>query len=242
MDQIQTQGKSALAFKIFAMVSLYAFLIINSLHDLCNPGHVPECIRDEMQEVTLPITQYLDQHKTFRNTLIIVASLMIDFNVIYLTVRWFLFERNYKLLITCLIFYVFRGFLQKVFFMRFPTDYVWGHPGLFSIAVPYAPANDFFFSGHSGFLVLMQSEWGKLGYKKVQRYIQANLIYTIFVLLVCQAHYTIDIFTGVFFADYVFGKVDTNKEAIDKFFKDGAIFVEKVFIKISGRKNEKKEE
>jgi len=215
-DQIKNQGKSALALKILAMVSLYTFMIINSLHDLCNPGHVPECIRDEMQEVTLPITQFLDQNRAYRNALIILASFMIDFNVIYITIRWFLFDRNYKLFTTCFMFYLFRMFLQNVFFMRFPTDYVWGHPGLFSIAVPYAPANDFFFSGHVGLCTISFIYFKRAGRKYMAPFALVTIAIEFFTLLVTRAHYFIDLVIGIIVAHYIYLLVDWMEEYFEK--------------------------
>jgi len=155
---------------------------------------------------------------------------------------WFRYSKTGRLPIAIALFYFIRTFVQMMFYQPFPKGYYWDSPGFPSFVAPYGETTDFFFSGHSGFLVLMQAEWGRNGYKKVQRYIRVSLLYTIFVLLVCQAHYSIDIFTGVFFADYVFGKVDTYKDIVDGFFKTITDNIENIFGKVFKRKMEKKEE
>lgn len=133
------------------------------------------------------------------------------------------------------IFYAVRAIIQAAFWSPYPAGYNWETPGFPSFVAPYGKGSDFFFSGHSGFLVLMANEWNMNGYRKMRNYCLLNLVYTVVVLLVYQAHYSIDIFTGVFFADYVFNKVDYYKENIDGFWKRFAVNVEKTASKTKSK-------
>jgi len=44
--------------------------------------------------------------------------------------------------------------------MKKPVDFIWRNPGIFSIFVPYFPTNDFFYSGHVGFCMMSNLEFG----------------------------------------------------------------------------------
>jgi len=214
-EQILTQGKANLALKVFVFIVFYTAMVMNSIHDLANPGHVPECIRDEMHEMTRPIAIFLGENPFYRNTMIILASCLMDMNVVILSVRWFFFEKNFKLLMIVTAFYGFRGFLQKMFFMKFPDDYVWGHPGLFSLSVAYAPANDFFFSGHCGMCTICLIHFRRTGRKLMQKISLFAIVYQFFTLLVTRAHYFIDLVVGIIIAHYIYLIFDWIEEYLN---------------------------
>jgi len=58
-------------------------------------------------------------------------------------------------------------------------------------------------------------EWKTNGYKKIKWLVAAVLALTVFTLLVYRIHYVIDIFTGVFFADYVYLRVTKEQDWLD---------------------------
>jgi len=213
---IKSHSHSLLVSKISLTVLLYTFLIMNSLHDFVSPTHVPECMKDEMQELTLPINEFLNENQFYRNALIIVSSFMIDTTAFMMTARFIIFERNFKLPLTMLAMYIFRGFLQSVFFMKFPTNYIWGSPGLFSITVPYAPANDFFFSGHVGLCTICFIYFGRQKVKPMQIFAFVTIIVEFFTLLVTRAHYFIDLVVGIVMAHYIYLIGDWIQEYLDK--------------------------
>jgi len=215
-EQIRSQGKTTFTIKILVFMSLYTFLVLNSLHDLCNPGHVPECIRDEMHEKTRPIAKFLMENQLYRNILIIFSSILMDFNVIVLSVRWFLLERNFKLLMIVFTFYLFRSFMQQMFFMKFPDDYVWGYPGLFSLSVAYAPANDFFFSGLCGMCTIAFIHFRRNGQRTLSKIAFFTIIYEFFTLLVTRSHYFIDLAIGIIVAHYIYLIFDWIEEYYNK--------------------------
>jgi len=157
-----------------------------------------------MQDLTLPINEFLDQNQFYRNALIITSSLMIDTTSFMMTARFMIFERNFKLPLTLLAMYIFRGFLQNVFFMKFPTNYIWGTPGLFSITVPYAPANDFFFSGHVGLCTICFIYFRRQKVRPMQYFAFVTIIVEFFTLLVTRAHYFIDLVIGIVVAHYIY--------------------------------------
>jgi len=237
----KTSYQSHSIWKVF-IVCLGLFLMFSARFSV--PHNDVQTLKDNVLDYLLPINNWIHNNSNSFGPKILLFCCATNMDLIFfITVfYWFKYGKTSRLVVALSVFYLVRTAVQQMSFQPFPKGYYWDSPGFPSFVAPYGRSTDFFFSGHSGFLVLMQSEWGALGYKKIQRYIQANLIYTIFVLLVCQAHYSIDIFTGVFFADYVFGKVDANKDAIDGFFQNFAESIEKLLIKMFSRKAEKKEE
>jgi len=151
--------------KVFLAVALYAFLVINAMFNMVSPEYTPECIKDKAQDAILPITQFLAENILYRNALIIVASLMLDICAFTLAMRFVFYDKNYKMGLSALSFYIFRGIIQSIFFMKYPSHYLWGDPGVFSVTVPYAPANDFFYSGHVGICTICLIHFKRSGLK-----------------------------------------------------------------------------
>lgn len=203
-SQINSPEKKFFVIKIILVLAVYAFLVLNSLHDFVSPDYVPECVKDEMHELTLPINQYLEQNKFYKNLLIIVASLMIDINVFVLAATWVLFGKSYKTFYIITAFYLFRAFLQSVFFLKFPSNYIWGHPGMFSITVPYHPANDFFYSGHLGLCTICYIHFTREKLTFMRYFGIVTIAIEFFTLLVTRAHYFIDLVVGMIVAHYIY--------------------------------------
>ncbi len=202
--------------KVILIVLLYAFLVLNSLYNMVSPGYVPECIHDEVQDWTSPITHFLAANPIYKNVLIVTASLMLDVCTFVLACRFVFYEKNYKVGLVGISFYIFRGLLQSVFYMKFPSDYIWGHPGIFSITVPYEPANDFFYSGHVGICIICLITFKRSGWKNLTRFAILTVVVEFFTLLVTRAHYFIDLVTGLIVAHYIYLVGDWVEEYLQK--------------------------
>lgn len=215
-SNMNSPEKNFFMTKIFLAVALYTFLITNAMLNMVSPEYVPECIRDEAHEATLPITNFLENNPFYRNALIITASLMLDICAFTLAMRFVLYDRNYKMGLVGITFYILRGVLQSIFFMKFPSNYIWGHPGLFSVTVPYAPANDFFYSGHVGICTICLIHFKRDGLKFMTPFAFITLIVEFFTLLVTRAHYFVDLVTGIIVAHYLYLVGDWIEEYLDK--------------------------
>jgi len=182
------------------------------------PSNVIACVEDKAFQVLEGITRFLiatPGNEGFRNALQIINSGLIDITFLVTLGYWILHGRSSRLIATYAIFYGIRALVQNLFWLPFPEMYWWNSPGFPSLVVPYGRGSDFFFSGHSGFLVICINEWSTLGFKKIRNFVCVVLAYTIFILLVYRIHYTIDIFTGVFFADWVFIQVKKRQDSLD---------------------------
>jgi len=182
-----------------------------------NPSNDVECLVDKVQLFLEPVTRFLmtPGNEIWRETLQSICSGLMDV-IFFITLGYWVYKGNSsRLIVTLAIFYIVRGLLQLVFLMPFPELYFWERPSLPSLVVSYGKESDFFYSGHSGFLVICMNEWEKIGNKTIRNGIALTTIYTVWILIVYRIHYCIDIFTGLFFADWVFGKVDKHREFFD---------------------------
>jgi len=182
----------------------YSLLVINLIHPFIGPSLVPQCIFDVLQAATLPINESMQADPTFKDSFIIFGSGMLDILLFWFCVRWVVYARNYRVLITVLIFYLFRAFLQRMFYMTYPPDYIWGYPGFPSIAVDYQKDNDFFYSGHLGFVVIMALEYRR---QKQLFWLCFTMIaggVNFLILLSTRCHYCIDLFIGMVMGHYCY--------------------------------------
>jgi hypothetical protein len=97
--------------------------------------------------------------------------------------------------------------MQNIEIFPFPRDIIWKNPGFFSLTVPYDHTRDFFYSGHTGILVVAFCEVYTLGMKKCSLVCGMCICYIIILLLSTQVHYTTDVFAGFIMGFYIHGLV-----------------------------------
>lgn len=81
-----------------------------------------------------------------------------------------------------------------------PPGFVWNYPGFPSIMVTYGVADDFYYSGHVGMIVLTLIQFY---HHKCYRFFALALITAplmAFLVLVTRIHYTLDVTDGVYAA------------------------------------------
>jgi len=190
-------------------------------------SNVKDRVIDALQAVNDFIN--LPGNEMYRDFMQMACSFFVDVVFIATFGYWVVKGRNARLPVTLAIFYVVRALVQQVWVSPFPQGYYWEAPFLPSLVVPYGRGSDFFFSGHSGFLVICASEWHKIKMPKMRNFSIGVAIYTIFILLTYRIHYSIDVFTGVIFAEWCFGKVDLHLETITNFFAQVSGKIRKIF-------------
>jgi len=198
-----------------------AFLIIGrfSVPDVIIP-----CIEDKIHEALQFANEFINKpgHEIFRSAFQALCSALVDITFIITFGFWVLKGKSGRLPITLGLFYITRALVQKVVFLPYPQGWYWSDPGFPSLVVPYGRGSDFFFSGHSGFMVICASEWHALknvkNNKIVRNFVIGAGIYTVLTLLVYRIHYFMDVFTGLLFAEWIFCKVDNYKDTFDGYF------------------------
>jgi hypothetical protein len=114
-----------------------------------------------------------------------------------------------------LVFYGLRACCQKVFLFKYPTRYYWGYPGFPSLFVPYDPTCDFYFSGHTGILVIFVQNNLANGRYTLAFFNGLFAAFMVTLLMVYQAHYSIDCVVGVICAIYAFLLINGRESRLD---------------------------
>lgn len=146
------------------------------------------------------------------------------FLVIVIAFLWL--AKSARIIYLTIVFYTIRGVCQALFMFQYPPDWIFDDPGLFSLMVPYQKASDFYYSGHSGFLMLSTLEFIQMRFISVAFLNFLLMLFTGWMLIATRAHYTIgsagfdkDIVIGWAFAIYTYRVVYLYKKTWDDFFR-----------------------
>lgn len=137
------------------------------------------------------------------NRLLIASSLVIDLLGLYLLATA-IFGQTLRPFVGLAMLFALRQICQLLCPLPAPDGMIWRHPGFPSLLVTYGTTNDLFFSGHTAIAVYGAAtlaghfgEWGQaLGI--------AIALFEAVTVLVLRAHYTMDVFTGVVCALWVY--------------------------------------
>jgi hypothetical protein len=209
-DKMKRAGRLAIFVTIVAVLFAGRFSV---------PDNEVACVQDKVMEALGFANKFINTpgNETFRDFFLFFCSLMLDITFILTLGYWVLHGKSGRLPVTLAVFYGTRAIVQGLWTSPFPEGNYWYSPGIPSLVVPYGRQSDFFFSGHTGFLVICASEWHKLKMPKLRNFVICTAIYTILILLIYRTHYSIDVFTGLIFAEWCYCKADNHKEIIDKY-------------------------
>jgi len=210
----------SLSHKMEAIGRCFIFLIcagVIVIGRFSVPDNRIECVQDKIMDAFKSANDFINTpgNETYRDFFQILCSLFVDAVFLSTFAYWIARGKSVRLPATLGIFYIVRGLVQKVWYSPYPEGFYWKYPGVPSIAVHYGGGSDFFFSGHSGFMVICASEWHKIKMPKVRNLVICAGIYTMAILVIYRIHYSIDVFTGVIFAEWCYMKVDLYKEHLD---------------------------
>jgi len=137
------------------------------------------------------------------NRLLIISSLVIDLLGAYL-LGTAIFGQSFRPFLGLTMLFALRQICQGLCPLPAPSGMVWRYPGVPSILVTYGTANDLFFSGHTAIAVYgaatLAGHWGHWG-------LVLGLAIAFFEavsVLILRAHYTMDVFTGIICALWVY--------------------------------------
>lgn len=137
------------------------------------------------------------------NRLLIISSLVIDLLGAYLLITA-IFGPTFRPFLGLAMLFTLRQVCQLLCPLPAPAGMVWRYPGVPAILVTYGTANDLFFSGHTAIAVYsaatLAGDWGPWG-------LVIGVIVAAFeaaTVLVLRAHYTMDVFTGIVCALWVY--------------------------------------
>jgi hypothetical protein len=87
------------------------------------------------------------------------------------------------------------------------------HPGFLSITVPYDHTRDFYYSGHTGLVVILFIEFLTAKQKKLTILLGLSSIFMMVLLTLTRVHYFIDILGALLFA-YWFHRQTSRLEVL----------------------------
>ena len=137
------------------------------------------------------------------NRLLILSSLVIDILGAYM-LGSAIFGQSIRPYLGLVMVFALRQICQMLCPLPAPSGMVWRYPGVPAILVTYGTANDLFFSGHTAIAVYgaatLAGHWGTTG-------LIIGLAVALFeaiTVLILRAHYTMDVFTGIVCALWVY--------------------------------------
>jgi hypothetical protein len=148
------------------------------------------------------------------NRLLIISSLVIDLLGFYL-LGTAIFGVSIRPFLGLVLVFALRQICQMLCPLPAPSGMVWRYPGVPAVLVTYGTANDLFFSGHTAIAVYgactLAGHWGPWG-------LVLGLMIAVFetvTVLVLRAHYTMDVFTGIICALWVYSVGGTMAPWVD---------------------------
>jgi hypothetical protein len=160
-------------------------------------------LTDGMHVLTARIHQRYFTNTAAGNRLLIASSLIIDLLGAYLLGSAIL-GPSIRPYLGLVMLFALRQICQMLSPLPAPSEMVWRYPGIPAILVTYGTANDLFFSGHTAIAVYgvatLAGHWGHYGLALGV----AIAIFEALTVLVLRAHYTMDVFTGIICALWVY--------------------------------------
>jgi hypothetical protein len=160
-------------------------------------------LTDGMHVLTARIHKRYATNFAAGNRLLIISSLVIDLLGAYL-LGTAIFGPSIRPYLGLAMLFALRQICQLLCPLPAPSGMVWRYPGVPAVLVTYGTANDLFFSGHTAIAVYgaatLAGDWGYWG-------LMAGLVIALFealTVLVLRAHYTMDVFTGIVCALWVY--------------------------------------
>ncbi len=192
-----------------------AFVMVNAVYGFVMPNTNVDCLLDKAFEITSGFNKYLQDNATPRHVIIAISSLCVDFVIVYMSIHWAFWGRSWRMVFAIVIFYMFRAAVQNIFQMKYPEGYLWEYPGFPSLTISYLKTNDFFFSGHVGFPIIIAMECHNLGKSFMVIFCFLTCGIEAFTMIVTRGHYCIDLITGMIFSHYVYILVEKHIDKID---------------------------
>jgi len=172
-------------------------------------------LTDGIHVLTARIHKRYFTNKAAGNRLLIASSLVIDLLGAYL-LGSAIFGESIRPYLGLVMVFALRQICQMLCPLPAPHEMVWRYPGVPAILVTYGTANDLFFSGHTAIAVYgaatLAGHWGHWG-------LVLGLMIAIFeavTVLVLRAHYTMDVFTGIVCALWVYSLGGTLEPHVDE--------------------------
>jgi hypothetical protein len=171
-------------------------------------------IQDRVHDLTAPLNRWLNAHPRHANALLIGTSGLIDVASVWLLVSSVI-GPSFGPFLGLLMLFALRQACQALCALPPPEGIIWRNPGVPSLLVTYGVSNDLFFSGHSAIAAYAGLELAhRYGGWAIPLAIAFVLI-EVATVLVVRCHYTLDVFTGVVTALWVWAAAQLLAPPVD---------------------------
>ncbi|HEY2584521.1 MAG TPA: phosphatase PAP2-related protein [Tepidisphaeraceae bacterium] len=171
-------------------------------------------LTDGLHVLTRRIHHRYGTNERAGNRLLILSSLVIDLLGAYL-LGSAIFGVSIRPYLGLVMLFALRQICQMLCPLPAPAGMVWRYPGVPAILVTYGTANDLFFSGHTAIAVYgaatLAGHLGALGLALGL----AVACFEALTVIVLRAHYTMDVFTGIVCALWVYSLSGTLAPWVD---------------------------
>jgi hypothetical protein len=171
-------------------------------------------LTDGIHLLTARIHARYSTNEAAGNRLLIASSLVIDLLGAYL-LGSAIFGVSIRPYLGLVMVFALRQVCQMLCPLPAPAGMVWRYPGIPAVLVTYGTTNDLFFSGHTAIAVYaaatLAGHWGPWGLALGV----AVAVFEAVTVLVLRAHYTMDVFTGIVCALWVYSLGGTVAPWVD---------------------------
>ena len=193
--------KKGLALRV--LITVIALAVWFWTQSLLGARSLPtEPIGDGLHKLTAGLNTFFQSAPRGANALLIFSSALIDAMGIFLLGSW-IFAGKLRPFLGLAILLVTRQVMQALCSLPPPSGIIWHYPGFPSLLVTYGVANDFFFSGHTAIAVFGATELARFRKPWLTAAAIGAVVFEIAAVLVLRAHYTMDVFAGIFAALWV---------------------------------------
>lgn len=209
--------------KVIALISVvFLIMIYNNIgigEEFTLTLAPSDCYKDYFFELTGHINVFLSENVYFKNILLIFSSFLVDLIVISTVTLWIFRWNDWIFPISVFFLYLVRAIFLSFYQQGYPDGYIFYDPGFPSVTVSYLKTNDFFYSGHVGFPVILYREYERRGFHKMKCFSLFVMIIQCLMMVFLRGHYSIDLIFGIIAGCY-FHKItlDTIYPELNKVF------------------------
>jgi len=160
------------------------------------------CVTDHSYEFTNILHNTLRTHRILRIVCQTLISIVLDINIMTLSYLWILSAKNWRMILTLILFFSFREFITHIYQIILDEDLIWGYAGIPSLSTSYHKNKTFFFSGTLGLYFICATELRSFKFTKMSNMTYLFTIFHALLLVSLRAQYFIGIFCSIISAHY----------------------------------------
>lgn len=202
-------------FRIAFSIVILILLSINANLGIAFPKRNPDCITDNIHNLTYSVTHFLKNHTSTKLLITLVLSLLIDAAVVYKCINWIMTSESWRFVISLILFYILKAISRWSIQVKIPSSSVFEYPGIPAISISYFSDNDLVYTAVPGLLMICGMDYMKESYRFMGLLSYSLCVLHGLFLILCHANYTISVLFSIMVAHYIWIIVCENISHID---------------------------